>query len=121
MIVSRTRPSRPSNAFYFTPFYTNTSILSVERPLTQYPISLTTPWDVGDPGMPCKLNLLLCARAQTLSPANAHSASFLDVPTLSWTFRRMPSFGCSKKVYKIDRVSRFVSLSPVSHSNQFRL
>jgi hypothetical protein len=117
MIVSRTRPSRLSSAFYFIPFCTNTSILSVERPSTQYAISLTIPWDTGDPGMPCKLNLLPCAKAQTPAPANAHFASFLDVPTLSWIFRRMQSFGCSKMGYRIDRVSRFVPpLSPISHS-----
>lgn len=119
MIVSRARPSQLSSAFYSIPFYTNTSILSVERPLTQYAISLTIPWDTGDPGMPCKLNLFPCARVQTPAPANAHFASFPDVPTLSWIFRRMQSFGYSKTVYRIDRVSKFVPpLSPISHSNQ---
>jgi hypothetical protein len=114
MTVSRLRPSRPSSGSYFTPFCTNTSILSVERPSTQYAISLTIPWDAEDRGTPCKPNLLPCARAQTPAPANAHSASFLDVQTLSWTFRPMPSFGCSKKVYRTDRASRFVS-PPTSH------
>ena len=72
--------------------------------------------------MPYRLNLLPCARAQTPPPANAHFASFLDVPTLSWIFRRMQSFGCSKTVYRIDRVSKFVPpLSPIAHSNQLWL
>jgi hypothetical protein len=120
MIVSRPRPSPPSSAFYFIPFCTNTSILSVEKLSTQYAISLTIPWVAGDPGMPCKLNLLPCARAQTPAPANAHFASFLDVPTLSWIFRQMQSFGCSKTVCRIDRVSKFVpphlpSLTPISY------
>ena len=69
--------------------------------------------------MPCKLNLLPCARAPIPVPAKAHFASFLDVPTSSWIFRRMQSFGYSKTVYRIDRVSKFVPpLSPVSHSNR---
>lgn len=109
MIVSRPRHSRPSSGSYFTPFCTNTSTLSVERLSTQYAISLTIPWDAEDRGTPCKLSLLPCARAQTPAPANAHFASFLGVQTLSWIFRPMPSFGCSKKVYRIDKASRFVS------------
>jgi hypothetical protein len=121
MIVSRPTPSRPSSGSYSTPFCTNKTILSVERPSTQFAILLTIPWDVEDRGTPYKPNLLPCARAQTLPPVNVHFASFLDVQTLSWTFRPMLSFVCSKKVYRTDRASRFVSpftflvsLSPIN-------
>jgi hypothetical protein len=96
------------NLFYFTLFCMNSSILSVERPSKvlcrlDTICDLAIPWVAEDHGMPYKLNLLPCARTQNPAHANAPLASFL-------VFRRMPSFGCSKNVYKIDRGSRFVSL-----------
>ena len=85
----------------------NSSTLPVERPSTQYAISLMIPWRALQ-----AQSSAMCQNAEPRRPvhANAPLAPFLDVPTLTWVFRQIPSFGCSKEVYKIDRGSRFVSL-----------
>src|SRR5216683_5053012 len=117
MIVSHPRPSRPLSVSSFTPFSTSRLTLSVERPSTRYAISPTILWDAADRGTHYRLNLLLCARAQTPAPANAHSAYSRALQTSSWIFRRTQSFEYSRKVYRIDRASRFVSPHLVSHSS----
>lgn len=112
MIVSRLRLSQPLSASCFTPFCMSRSTLSVERPSIRYAISPIIPWGAVGRGTHYKLNLLLCARARTPAPANAHSASSRALQTSSWIFRRTPFFGCSRKVCRIGRASRFVSSYP---------
>src|SRR6266581_835813 len=123
MIVSHLRPSPPLSASSFTPFYMSTSTLSVERPSTRYVTLPTTLWDAAGRGTHYKLNLLLCARAQIPVPVNAHSASSRALRTSSWIFRRMQSSAYSRKVYRIDKASRFVPphLSYPTHPISFVL
>jgi hypothetical protein len=107
--------SRPK-ILHFTLLCVDSSILPVERPSTQYATSLTIPWDAEDHGVP--YSPIFChVQERRTQCTQMHLASFLNVPTLSWAFRWIPSFGCSKKVYRIDRIevrlySRLPCLSP---------